>query len=75
MSSAHQVHAEVDLGRKPVIGEYLDRVEWDDQARHAPGHTDIPGPSQEHESKPSASQAKAIACSSTDGYLYVHSVS
>ena len=45
-----EVHAEVPLDRKPTIGEFLDRVEWDDKGQ-------------------------AIACSSTDGYLYVHSVS
>jgi len=42
-----EVHLEVALDRKPTIGEYLDKVEWDDSA-------------------------KAFACSSTDGYLYVH---
>jgi len=42
-----EVHAEVPLDRKPTIGEYLEKVEWDDQAQ-------------------------AFACSSTDGYLYVH---
>ena len=42
-----EVHLEVNLDRKPVIGHFLDKVEWD-------------------------SQAKAFACSSTDGYLYVH---
>jgi len=44
-----EVHLEVDLDRKPVIGHFLDKVEWDDQA-------------------------KAFACSSTDGYLYVHEI-
>ena len=42
-----EVYLEVTLDRKPVIGHYLDKVEWDDQA-------------------------KAFACSATDGYLYVH---
>ncbi|KAL1502933.1 hypothetical protein AB1Y20_011004 [Prymnesium parvum] len=42
-----EVHLEVALDRKPKVGEYLDKVEWDDSA-------------------------KAFACSSTDGYLYVH---
>ncbi|KAL3905604.1 MAG: hypothetical protein SGPRY_010857, partial [Prymnesium sp.] len=42
-----EVHLEVELDRKPMVGEYLDKVEWDDSA-------------------------KAFACSSTNGYLYVH---
>jgi len=44
-----EVHLEVDLDRKPVIGHFLDKVDWDDQA-------------------------KAFACSATDGYLYVHEI-
>ena len=28
-----EVHLEVQLDRKPTIGEYLDKVEWDDQGR------------------------------------------
>ena len=28
-----QVHAEVPLDRKPTIGEYLDKVDWDDKAQ------------------------------------------
>ena len=27
------VHLEVNLDRKPVIGHFLDKVEWDDQAK------------------------------------------
>ena len=42
-----EVHLEVQLDRKPVIGHFLDKVDWD-------------------------YDAKAFACSSTDGYLYVH---
>jgi len=44
-----EVHLEVALDRKPTIGEFLDKVEWDDRAA-------------------------AFACSSTDGYLYVHEI-
>jgi len=44
-----EVHLEVNLDRKPTIGHFLDKVEWDDQA-------------------------KAFACSATDGHLYVHEI-
>ena len=42
-----EVHLEVQLDRTPAIGHFLDKVDWD-------------------------YDAKAFACSATDGYLYVH---
>ena len=27
------MHLEVQLDRKPTIGEYLDKVDWDDQGK------------------------------------------
>ena len=44
-----EVHLEIALDRKPVIGHFLDKVLWD-------------------------GQAKAFACSATDGNLYVHEI-
>ena len=44
-----EVHLEVNLDRKPTIGEYLDKVDWDDAAQ-------------------------AMACSATDGFLYVYEI-
>jgi hypothetical protein len=44
-----EVYLEVNLDRKPVIGHFLDKVEWDPEA-------------------------KAFACSATDGNLYVHEI-
>ena len=44
-----EVYLEVNLDRKPVIGHFLDKVDWDPEA-------------------------KAFACSATDGNLYVHEI-
>lgn len=42
-----EVHAEIETGRVPTVGDFLDKVQWDDAA-------------------------VGIACSSTNGHLYVY---